>query len=101
MRTLRKQFSLVLLCFSFLNAAFAQPIGKVIEQKSIKSTIMGKEVNYSIYLPYDYAQSERSYPVVYLLHDWRQSILCSSIDIGTTLLEQFDLIKISSGSRCV
>ena len=70
MRTFRKQFSLVLLCFSFLNAALAQPIGKVIEQKSIKSTIMGKEVNYSIYLPYDYAQSERSYPIVYLLHGY-------------------------------
>lgn len=70
MRTLLKVFSLALFCFSFLNAAFAQPIGKVIEQKSIKSSIMGKDVSYSIYLPYDYAQSERSYPVVYLLHGY-------------------------------
>jgi len=70
MRTLLKVFSLALFCFSFLNVAFAQPIGKVIEQKSIKSSIMGKDVNYSIYLPYDYAQSERSYPVVYLLHGY-------------------------------
>jgi enterochelin esterase-like enzyme len=70
MGMLLKVFSLALYCFFFVNAVFAQPIGKVIEQKSIKSSIMGKEVNYSIYLPYDYAQSERSYPVVYLLHGY-------------------------------
>ncbi len=70
MRTLLKQFSFALFCFSFFYTAFGQPIGKVIEQKSIKSTNMGKDVNYSIYLPYDYAQSERSYPVVYLLHGY-------------------------------
>ena len=70
MRTLLKPLSFVLFCFTFLNAALAQPIGKVIEQKTINSTIMGKNVSYSIYLPYDYAQSERSYPVVYLLHGY-------------------------------
>ncbi len=70
MRTLLKQFSAALLFLFLLNIALAQPIGKVIEQKSVKSTIMGKDVIYSIYLPYDYAQSERSYPVVYLLHGY-------------------------------
>ena len=70
MRMLFKQFSFTFSCFIFLYAAIAQPIGKVIEQKSVKSSIMGKDVMYSIYLPYDYAQSERSYPVVYLLHGY-------------------------------
>jgi S-formylglutathione hydrolase FrmB len=45
-----------------------QPMGKVIEKQTIKSTILGKEVNYTVYLPADYATSERTYPVVYLLH---------------------------------
>ena len=32
------------------------------------SSILGREVNYAIYLPADYAGSTRRYPVVYLLH---------------------------------
>jgi S-formylglutathione hydrolase FrmB len=42
--------------------------GKVLEGLKIKSNILGYEVNYSIYLPPDYDLSNRSYPVVYLLH---------------------------------
>ncbi|MGI8952029.1 MAG: alpha/beta hydrolase [Chitinophagaceae bacterium] len=61
----------IILCFllsSFLNVAFAQPVGKVIEEQTIKSTILKRDVRYTIYLPADYSTSERSYPVVYLLH---------------------------------
>lgn len=54
-------------CFSFI-LTMAQPIGKVIEKQTIKSTVLGKDVNYSVYLPADYTSSERTYPVVYLLH---------------------------------
>ena len=46
----------------------AQTVGKVIEQKSVKSSILGKEVKYTVYLPADYDYSQRTYPVVYLLH---------------------------------
>jgi enterochelin esterase-like enzyme len=46
----------------------AQSIGKVIEEKIVKSTILNKTVRYTIYLPADYEHSERAYPVVYLLH---------------------------------
>ncbi|HTQ64866.1 MAG TPA: alpha/beta hydrolase-fold protein [Puia sp.] len=59
-------FSLLIL-FSF---SFAQMAGRVIEEKKIKSSILGKEVSYTIYLPSDYDRSERSYPVVYLLHGY-------------------------------
>ena len=63
----RKIFSLIF-CIGLLHAGFAQTTGKVIEQKTVKSTILGKEAKYTIYLPADYDRSERTYPVVYLLH---------------------------------
>ncbi len=44
--------------------------GKVLEEKSVRSTILHKDVRYSIYLPADYQSSDRSYPVVYLLHGY-------------------------------
>jgi enterochelin esterase-like enzyme len=47
---------------------FAQLPGKVLEQKKVKSTILGRDVKYTIYLPGDYETSDRTYPVVYLLH---------------------------------
>jgi len=49
----------------------AQPApspGQVLEGLSIKSTILGRDVKYAIYLPPDYQTSGRRYPVVYLLH---------------------------------
>jgi len=51
------------------NFLFGQT-GKVIEGNSIESKILGKSVNFSVYLPPDYNHSERSYPVVYLLHGY-------------------------------
>lgn len=44
--------------------------GKVIDTKTDISSIMGKAVNYMVYLPPDYEASERQYPVVYLLHGY-------------------------------
>ena len=44
--------------------------GKIIEGLTMSSSILGKSVNYSVYLPYDYETSKRSYPVVYLLHGY-------------------------------
>ena len=42
--------------------------GTVKESLKIDSKILGKQVNYTIYLPFDYETSSRYYPVVYLLH---------------------------------
>ncbi len=53
-----------------MKAALAQTTGKITEQQVIKSNILGKEVRYTIYLPPDYTSSERTYPVVYLLHGY-------------------------------
>jgi len=47
--------------------AFAQS-GKVFDNLSMKSEILNMERKYAIYLPPDYETSERSYPVLYLLH---------------------------------
>jgi len=45
-----------------------QRYGQVKESLIIESNILDKEVEYSIYLPPDYEESNRSYPVLYLLH---------------------------------
>jgi enterochelin esterase-like enzyme len=50
--------------------AIAQPAGKVIEEKTVKSVLLNRPVKYTIYLPADYDKSERNYPVVYLLHGY-------------------------------
>ena len=42
--------------------------GKVIDNLSISSKILKMDRNYAIYLPADYETSQRSYPVLYLLH---------------------------------
>tara|TARA_R110002051_G_scaffold1523_1_gene8489 strand:+ start:13768 stop:14655 length:888 start_codon:yes stop_codon:yes gene_type:complete len=44
--------------------------GKVLEAQSIKSAILGKEIDYTVYLPAGYDESKRSYPVIYLLHGY-------------------------------
>jgi enterochelin esterase-like enzyme len=62
-----KVLSVLLIVMSYASA-FAQPAGKVIEQDFIQSTLLEKKVNFTVYLPADYDVSQRSYPVVYLLH---------------------------------
>lgn len=59
------------LCLFFLLlclTGFAQ--STIFESRSFPSKILGKDVSYSIYLPSDYNTSERSYPVLYLLHGY-------------------------------
>ena len=46
---------------------FAQ-MGKVIDNLTLPSKILKGERKYAIYLPPDYETSQRSYPVLYLLH---------------------------------
>jgi enterochelin esterase-like enzyme len=67
MRKILSAVLFVLLCLS-ISTLNAQQMGKVIEQRTVKSTILSKDVKYTIYLPADYDINQRSYPVVYLLH---------------------------------
>lgn len=58
-------FALIAVC-----SVFSQTAGKVIEQNTIASKILGRSVKYSMYFPPDYDHSQRAYPVVYLLHGY-------------------------------
>jgi len=42
--------------------------GKVFDQLTMKSEILKSDRNFAVYLPADYETSQRSYPVLYLLH---------------------------------
>lgn len=59
---------LIFLCL--VQLCTAQPMGKVIKEKIVKSSIKTRSVNQTIYPLPDYSQSERNYPAVYLLHGY-------------------------------
>ncbi len=82
---MKKNFLLVLFVL-IISVAYAQTLtppctkGTVMESLKLSSNFLGRENKFSIYLPSDYATSQRRYPVVYLLHgysgnetDWVQS----------------------------
>jgi enterochelin esterase-like enzyme len=60
----------VAFCCLAMAVTSAQPRGKVIETQNIQSKILSKNIAYSVYLPADYETSNRTYPVVYLLHGY-------------------------------
>jgi enterochelin esterase-like enzyme len=66
---MKQIFKIFLVVFLSINLTNAQQ-SKVIEGLSVQSKILNSNVNFSIYLPPDYQTSERSYPVVYLLHGY-------------------------------
>lgn len=57
-----------LLLFLLLSPSLFAQQGIVKESLTLKSTILGKDVKYNIYLPTDYDKTNRSYPVLFLLH---------------------------------
>jgi len=59
---------LSVLSLIFTASLSAQVTGKVMDNQSMKSNILKMDRKYAIYLPPDYFTSERSYPVLYLLH---------------------------------
>jgi enterochelin esterase-like enzyme len=58
-------FILMIICFSVVLSA---QTGKVSDDLSMPSTILNMDRKYALYLPPDYETSQRSYPVLYLLH---------------------------------
>ncbi len=62
-----KNSVLILLLLSFASAMSAQT-GKVFDNLSMQSKILNMDRKYAVYLPPDYETSQRSYPVLYLLH---------------------------------
>ncbi|HOW30896.1 MAG TPA: alpha/beta hydrolase family protein [Bacteroidales bacterium] len=66
-----KRIILTLIILAITITTFAQfTRGTVKESLSMDSKILGKKVNYTIYLPFDYETSNRLYPVTYLLHGY-------------------------------
>ena len=63
------RFFALLFVAVFALPAFSQT-GKVIESLKFESKLVGYPVEYSVYLPADYETSNRSYPVLYLLHGY-------------------------------
>lgn len=64
-----KTLKIYLVFFSLAASIIANAqYGKVNDNLSIKSEILNMERKYAVYLPPDYESSERSYPVLYLLH---------------------------------
>ncbi len=70
MATSLKKILSLFIFFLFSLASMGQKTGKVLEERTVKSTVMNRDVRYTIYLPADYETSERTYPVVYLLHGY-------------------------------
>jgi len=62
-----KKTCLSILVFFFAHILFGQS-GKVMDNLSLPSKILKGERKYAVYLPPDYETSQRSYPVLYLLH---------------------------------
>lgn len=62
-----KKYLQIILILAFPAISIAQT-GKVFDNLSMKSEILKMDRKYAIYLPPDYDTSERSYPVLYLLH---------------------------------
>ena len=62
-----KKAKLVIAILTLALVASAQT-GKVFDELTMDSEILDMERKYAIYLPPDYETSERSYPVLYLLH---------------------------------
>lgn len=62
-----KKFFFTIPILAISSVLFAQT-GKVMDNLSMPSKILKMDRKYSIYLPPDYESSQRSYPVLYLLH---------------------------------
>lgn len=64
---MKKTLSLFLMAISFFITTLAQT-GKVFDNLSLPSKILKMERKFAVYLPPDYETSDRSYPILYLLH---------------------------------
>ena len=64
---LKGQLLVLLLVVTTINTIIAQS-GKVYDNLIMTSEILKSERKYAVYLPPDYETSERTYPILYLLH---------------------------------
>jgi enterochelin esterase-like enzyme len=65
---MKKKLFAFLIPALFISAVAVSQTGKVFDNLSMHSKILNSERKFAVYLPPDYETSERSYPVLYLLH---------------------------------
>ncbi len=63
-----RKITLFIAAITFFISTVAQTGGKVSDNLTVPSKILKMDRKYAIYLPADYETSQRSYPVLYLLH---------------------------------
>jgi S-formylglutathione hydrolase FrmB len=64
-----KKLSLVFVSTFLLAALYSNAqSGLIKESLKVKSSVLGKDVEYNLYFPPDYDKTNRRYPVLYLLH---------------------------------
>jgi enterochelin esterase-like enzyme len=59
---------IVFIFFAIISFTAGISQGKVLTKQVIKSTILNRDVHYTVYLPEGYETNVRNYPVTYLLH---------------------------------
>jgi enterochelin esterase-like enzyme len=62
--------TLLFLFLLYLSSALFAQMGRVFDNLSMPSKILKMDRKYALYLPPDYETSQRSYPVLYLLHGY-------------------------------
>jgi enterochelin esterase-like enzyme len=62
--------SLLFLFLLYLSSSLFAQMGRVFDNLSMPSKILKMDRKYALYLPPDYETSQRSYPVLYLLHGY-------------------------------
>src|SRR4051812_8368024 len=61
-------FPMLRLFAALLPVALAAQTSRVFDSLTLKSSILNMDRSFAVYLPPDYDTSQRSYPVLYLLH---------------------------------
>src|SRR5665213_85437 len=65
---MKRNYALLIVLFLFCPFILLAQTGKVYDNLSLPSKILKSERKFALYLPPDYETSDRSYPVLYLLH---------------------------------
>lgn len=65
---MKKHWMILALTLATFGSAMAQQTSKYLEGQTLESKYLKGTRRYSVYLPADYQVSERTYPVLYLLH---------------------------------
>lgn len=91
----KQKLSLLLINLVVSTIIYGQT-GEVYDNLSMKSMILNSERKYAIYLPPDYVTSQRTYPVLYLLHG-RGNDQTSWIQLGEV---KYITDKVISAGKC-